>query len=75
MRPDVVVVDLDLPGAHGIEVIERLRATGADCQVLVLSASVDDDDIDRAHRAGAQAYLPKTATANLILDRIRELAT
>jgi DNA-binding NarL/FixJ family response regulator len=58
-RPDVALVDLRMPLVEGAEVVERLRREFPDAVIVVLTTYDTDDDIDRALRAGAKAYLLK----------------
>lgn len=60
-RPDVVILDLRMPGLSGLEVLRRLRAEHPEVRVLVLTAYDDDPYIFAALRAGARGYLLKTA--------------
>lgn len=59
--PDVLVLDLGLPELNGLEVIARLRRTGSDTRVLVLSMHDDREYVARAFREGASGYLVKDA--------------
>lgn len=70
-RPDVTLLDLGLPGPDGVEVIRRLRAEFPASRFVVLTVYAGDDDIRRALRAGAQAYLLKSATRAELLEAIR----
>ena len=57
--PDVILLDVKMPGMSGIETIERLRASGVRAPVVMLTMSRDDADLGAALRAGAQGYLLK----------------
>jgi CheY-like chemotaxis protein len=76
-RPDIVVLDWDMPGMRGDEALERLRQTrsGRDVLVFMLSnfPATRDGGVDRAFRAGAIAWLEKVNTTPAILAvRLRE---
>ncbi|ONI75690.1 DNA-binding response regulator [Kribbella sp. ALI-6-A] len=73
LAPDVVVVDLNLPGLSGIELIRRLGATAPRVAPLVLTM-LDDESVFAAVRAGARGYLLKDAEPDRILAAIRAVA-
>lgn len=58
-RPDVALLDLRMPGLDGAEVVAAIRARDADARIVILTAYDTDDDIERALKAGAKAYLLK----------------
>ncbi|WP_205471532.1 response regulator transcription factor [Nocardioides sp. SYSU D00038] len=62
LRPDVVVMDLQMPVLHGIEATRRLTAQVPDTRVLVLTMGEDDGTLLAAVRAGARGYLVKGAS-------------
>ena len=62
-RPDVVVLDLQLPDMSGVEVTRGLRAAHPAVRVLVLSASGEQQDVLDAVKAGAVGYLLKSAAS------------
>jgi DNA-binding NarL/FixJ family response regulator len=74
LRPDVVVMDLRMPGTDGFAATESILRAGDETRVVVVSSSTEREDVDRALKAGAAAYVPKDrAVAELAgeLDRLR----
>jgi DNA-binding NarL/FixJ family response regulator len=69
-RPDVAVVDLNLPKLHGIELVRRVRSEALGTKIVVLSGSTDDDIIREVVRAGGDAYLLKNGPARHLIDAI-----
>ncbi|MET7820303.1 response regulator transcription factor [Micromonospora zamorensis] len=73
-RPDVVVLDLQLPDISGVEVILGLRAALPDVRVLMLSASGEQQSVLDAVKAGANGYLVKSTAPAEFLDAVRRTA-
>jgi DNA-binding NarL/FixJ family response regulator len=73
-RPDVVVLDLQLPDLSGVEVIRGLLAAHPPVRVLMLSASGEQQDVLNAVKAGATGYLLKSAGRADFLDAVRRTA-
>jgi DNA-binding NarL/FixJ family response regulator len=73
-RPDVVVLDLQLPDMPGVEVTRGLRAADPAVRVLVLSASGEQQDVLDAVKAGAIGYLLKSAGRSEFLGAVRRAA-
>ncbi|MFG1915475.1 response regulator [Micromonospora sp. NPDC048898] len=73
-RPDVVVLDLQLPDISGVEVILGLRAALPDVRVLMLSASGEQQSVLDAVKAGATGYLVKSTAPAEFLDAVRSTA-
>ncbi|MEU1684270.1 response regulator transcription factor [Micromonospora sp. NPDC005707] len=73
-RPDVVVLDLQLPDVSGVEVIQGLRAALPEVRVLMLSASGEPQSVLDAVKAGATGYLLKSAAPAEFLDAVRRTA-
>ncbi|MGH8969474.1 MAG: response regulator [Actinomycetes bacterium] len=71
-RPEVAVLDLQLPKMSGVEVTRVLAAAGV--RVLVLSASGEQDDVLQAVKAGATGYLVKSASREELLDAVERTA-
>ncbi|MEU4580096.1 response regulator [Nonomuraea sp. ATR24] len=74
LRPDVVVLDLQMPGLDGLAAAERILAAAPGTGVLVLSMHEDDDTVLAAMRAGARGYLLKGADQTEILRAITAVA-
>lgn len=73
-RPDLVILDLNLPGIGGLELIKRLRLEDGDLGVLVVSMHDDPIFALRALQAGAAGYVSKNAPPEEILEGIRRVA-
>jgi DNA-binding NarL/FixJ family response regulator len=71
-RPDLILMDIGLPGMSGIEGIKRVKALRPDCLVLVLSVYDDDDHIFEALCAGACGYLIKKTPPARLIEAIKE---
>ena len=69
-RPDVLILDLNMPGTDGITLMQQLRADGFDLPVLILTLSEAEDDLARALRAGANGYLLKSMEPDEVVDAI-----
>ena len=71
LDPDIVLIDLVMPGAGGVEAIRRLRATGDRPRVIVLTSFSGDDHVVAAVRAGAAGYLLKDVAPSELEAAIR----
>lgn len=75
LEPDVVLLDLEMPGVDGVEVLEKLRDAGSTSRAIVFTAYDADERILGALRAGARGYLLKGAARQEIFDAIRAVHT
>jgi DNA-binding NarL/FixJ family response regulator len=73
VRPDLVIVDISLPGANGVELIKNIRAELPELPVLVLSMHDESLYALRALRAGAQGYVMKQEALENVIVAIREI--
>lgn len=73
-KPDVLVLDLNLPGLPGVEVCKQLVGQGTTLRVLVLSASGEQADVLEAVKSGATGYLVKSASTEELVDAVRRTA-
>jgi DNA-binding NarL/FixJ family response regulator len=74
-RPSIVMMDMRMPGAVGVEGIERLKAIDPAMKVVVLSASDDRATIDAALTAGASAYVIKSAALFDVASVLRQASS
>jgi two-component system NarL family response regulator len=70
-QPDIALIDLRLPRLSGVDVIERIRMETPHARFIVLTTYDGDEDIYRALKAGARAYLLKGMTSEELISTIR----
>ncbi len=75
VRPQVVLMDMNLPDGTGVEATKAVREASPETHVLVLSASSERDDVLEAVKAGASGYLVKSASAQELVDAVTRTAT
>src|SRR3990170_8667811 len=73
-QPDLVLLDLSMPGMDGLTALPRLRAAAPDCEVVVLTASGTEGNLLAAIRAGAAGYLLKSEPPDRIVGFLRGVA-
>jgi DNA-binding NarL/FixJ family response regulator len=69
--PDIVLLDLRMPGMTGIDVLHVLRRRGTKCRTIILTSFETDEDIYQAVQAGAQGYLLKNTSQQELVGAIR----
>jgi|SRR4051812_8887003 NarL family two-component system response regulator LiaR len=72
--PTVVLLDLFMPGPSGLEVLAQIKRDRPETEVLMLTSSTADEHLLAAIRAGALAYLPKTAGVDQVVASVRAAA-
>ena len=75
LQPDVVVLDLTMPGIGGLEAIRRMVARDPNARILVFSMHEDTVFVEQALQAGAQGYITKSSAPEILVQAIRELAS
>ena len=70
LAPELAILDLNMPGMTGAEVVRRLRAAGCPSKLIILSISRDESTVMEALRSGADAYLLKDGPSRHLLDAI-----
>src|SRR5207245_4941704 len=74
LHPDLILLDLSMPGLDGITALPRLREAAPDCEVVVLTASGMEENLLAAIRAGAAGYLLKSEPPARIVEFLRGAA-
>jgi len=72
-RPEILVLDLRMPGQSGVEVLRAIAKEGLPCRVVVLTAVLDDDDTVEALRLGAMGVIGKDSSASELLECVRRV--
>ena len=72
--PDVIIMDINLPGASGIDCVRQLSQRCTGTQYLMYTVHDDDHRVFEALKAGANGYILKSSTPDQILEAVRELA-
>jgi DNA-binding NarL/FixJ family response regulator len=75
LRPDVVLLDINLPSINGLQVARQLKLERADVAVVMLTAYHDSQQVLHAMRAGASAYCAKDVTPEQLVEVIRDAAS
>ncbi|HYG57067.1 MAG TPA: response regulator transcription factor [Symbiobacteriaceae bacterium] len=72
LKPDIILMDLDMPRTSGFDAITRIRGDVPEAVIVVLTYSADESDIAEALRRGAQGYLLKSLEPETLAAHIRE---
>lgn len=73
MNPDVAMLDIDMPSINGLLVLERLRKQGFNGKVIILSQFDEPSVIDKARKTGADGYLLKSSSKQVVIDAIQRV--
>lgn len=73
-EPDIMILDMTLPGISGLEVLRRLLARYPNARVLIFSMHEDIAFVEQALQAGARGYLGKSSRPDVLVDAVRQIA-
>ncbi len=74
LRPDIVIVDLEMPGFNGLEVTRRIKRQLPDCETLIFTGSGETDELIRdVFASGAKSYILKTEAGKFLTDALTSL--
>lgn len=73
LKPDVILLDMRMPGINGLEVLEMLREKNTSLPIVMLTTSTDENDLLKSLRAGAQGYLLKDMEPDELVLALREI--
>ncbi len=73
LKPEVILMDINLPGMSGIECLKKIRQQLPEADVIMLTVFADDETVFDSLCAGACGYITKNASPEVILDAIREV--
>jgi DNA-binding NarL/FixJ family response regulator len=73
LRPNIVIMDIQMPGQDGLVATRRIREVSPDTLIAVITAHRDQQWISRAVRAGASAFIPKNGSLDEMLDVLRRV--
>ena len=75
LRPDIILMDIDMPGSSGIEAVTKIRNAGWNTPIMMLTVFDDNQHVFDAIRAGASGYLLKKHLSAKLYDSIEDLRT
>lgn len=73
LKPDIVLLDLNLPGLSGLEALRLIKEDAPECTILMLTVSEDAMELASALRGGADGYVLKNAEASYLVEAIRKV--
>jgi DNA-binding NarL/FixJ family response regulator len=75
VKPQVILMDVNLPGMNGLQVTRELTISHSDCAVIILTAYHDDEQMLHALRSGAYCYFPKDVNPQELVNAVRQVAS
>jgi DNA-binding NarL/FixJ family response regulator len=74
LRPEIVVLDMVMPGMQGLDVARQIRKSVPECEILIFTGTESDELIRNAYDAGAKSFILKSEAGKYLMDAIRSLA-
>src|SRR6476620_9617371 len=74
LKPDILIMDISMPGLNGLRATKRLRAMNSNVKILTLSRHTDDGYLQQLLAAGANGYVLKQSAPTNLINAIREVA-
>jgi len=74
LQPDILVIDLTMPGMDGLEALRRIRRDFRDAKILVFTMHEDTAFVERALEGGASGYISKNSSPEVLVEAVRKLA-
>jgi len=74
LNPDVIVMDLSMPGMGGLEAIRRIKAKNPEIKILVFTMHDNVSFVEHAMEAGASGYITKNNASNVLIQAVRQIA-
>jgi DNA-binding NarL/FixJ family response regulator len=74
-KPDIILMDIDMPGTNGIEGLQRLRKINTDVKVLMLTVFDDNKNVFEAIKSGANGYILKKTPPSKLIEYIQDAST
>lgn len=74
-KPDLVIVDLNMPGMNGSELVQELKNSNSDQRILILTLDSDEQTIIRLFRNGVRGFLKKNCSAEILKEALHSIAT
>ena len=72
-RPDIVLLDLGMPGMSGMEVLEKIKSENSAIEVILLTGLLDDQSLDEGLKAGATDYIVKPIDINDLISKLQDI--
>lgn len=73
IRPDIIIMDVEMPEMNGVEAVKRIKEELPECTVVMLTIADDDDNLFNSIKNGAQGYLLKSMDPDSLLEEVRGL--
>ncbi len=74
LRPEIVVLDMVMPGMDGLEATRQIKKAVPSCEILIFTANESDELIRQAYEAGAKGFIHKTEAGKYLMDAVKSLA-